>query len=200
MKRSRSGRPGYGASYRDGGKQRCLTVGFCKDIHHRITGIVNEDEMLKKMRGMRSTLMDRLAEWLRVAAEGVSVTWRRAQPVISCADFTVRKGEISRPFELLSILGPAVFRIRLWKGWRSLHRDPELVVNVVLISLKSQVVVEIEDNAYVAHAPMAVYSLQSRNKIKSNKRRTQELLDMNNKKPLHDLRNHVLLNLRDQWY
>lgn len=41
--------------------------------------------------------MDKLAEWLRVAAEGVSVTWRRARPVISCADFTVRKGEISRP-------------------------------------------------------------------------------------------------------
>lgn len=34
--------------------------------------------------------------WLRVAAEGVSVTWHRARPVISCADFTVRKGEISR--------------------------------------------------------------------------------------------------------
>lgn len=49
--------------------------------------------------------MDRLTEWLRVAAEGVSVTWRRAQPVISCADFTVRKGEISRPFGLSLNLG-----------------------------------------------------------------------------------------------
>lgn len=36
--------------------------------------------------------------------------------------------------------------------------------------------------------------------IKSNKRKTQKPLNMNNQKPLHDLRNHVLLNLRDQWY
>jgi hypothetical protein len=61
-----------------------------------------------------------------------------------------------------SFLGRAVFRTRLWKGWRPLPRDPDFVVNVVLISLK--IISSSSRQRLCSRAPMAVYTLQTGNR------------------------------------